>query len=46
MVLGADTGFFLSYANNHLRALEIWQELVDGLHTLVVSTLTINEILV
>jgi predicted nucleic acid-binding protein len=46
MLLGADTGFFVSYANNHPRALEIWQELIDGLHTLVVSTLTINEILV
>lgn len=46
MVLGADTGFFVSYANNHPRALEIWQELIDGLHTLVVSTLTISEILV
>ena len=37
---------FVAYANNHPRALKIWQELVDGLHTLVVSTLTINEILV
>ena len=46
MLLGADTGFFVSYANNHARALEIWQELTDGLHTPVVSTLTINEILV
>jgi predicted nucleic acid-binding protein len=46
MVLGADTGFFVAYANNHLRATEIWQELIDGLHTIVVSTLTINEILV
>ena len=46
MVLGADTGFFVSYANNHPRALEIWQELIDGLHTLVISTLTISEILV
>ena len=46
MLLGADTGFFVAYANSHPRALEIWQELVDGLHTLVVSTLTINEILV
>jgi predicted nucleic acid-binding protein len=46
MLLGVDTGFFVSYANHHPRALTIWQELVDGLHTLVVSTLTINEILV
>ena len=46
MLLGADTGFFVSYANQHPRALAIWQELIDGLHTLVVSTLTINEILV
>ena len=46
MLLGADTGFFVSYANQHPRALAIWQELIDGLHALVVSTLTINEILV
>jgi len=46
MVLGADTGFFVLFANGHPRVLEIWQELVNGLHTLVVSTLTINEILV
>jgi predicted nucleic acid-binding protein len=46
MLLGADTGFFVAYANNHPRALEIWQQLISGLHTLVVSTLTISEILV
>jgi predicted nucleic acid-binding protein len=46
MLLGVDTGFFVSYANDHPRAVEIWQELVEGLHTLVVSTLTINEVLV
>ena len=46
MLLGADTGFFVSYANKHPRAVKIWQELGEGQHTLVVSTLTINEILV
>lgn len=46
MLLGADTGFFVAYANNHPRAVRIWQELVDGLHTLVVSTLSVSEILV
>ncbi len=46
MLLGVDTGFFVSYANKHPRAVEIWQELGEGQHTLVVSTLTINEILV
>lgn len=46
MLLGVDTGFFVSYANNHPRAVEIWQALADGQHTLVVSALTINEILV
>lgn len=46
MLLGADTGFFVAYANNHPRALQIWQELLDGMHTLIVSTLTISEILV
>jgi len=46
MVLGADTGFFVSYANNHPRAQEIWQGLADDLHILVISTLTISELLV
>lgn len=46
MLLGVDTGFFISYANHHPLALTIWQEFIDGLHTLVVSALTINEILV
>lgn len=46
MVLGADTGFLVAYANDHPGAVEIWQEVTDGLHTLVVSALTIHEILV
>ncbi len=46
MILGADTGLFVGYANAHPQALTIWQELAEGLHTLIVSTLTINEILV
>lgn len=46
MVLGADTGFFVAYAKNHPRAHQVWRELEQGLHTLIVSTLTINEILV
>lgn len=46
MLLGADTGFFVVYANGHPRALEIWQEFLDGQYTLVVSTLSINEIMV
>lgn len=46
MVIGADTGFFIAYANNHPRAVEIWNELIDGQHRLIVSAVTINEILV
>ena len=46
MLLGIDTGFLVAYANDHPRALSIWQELIDGLHTLVLSTLTIHEILI
>ena len=46
MLLGVDTGFFLAVAHRHPRALAVWQEFADGLHTLVVSTLTINETLV
>jgi predicted nucleic acid-binding protein len=45
-VLGADTGFFVAYANNNTKAVEVWQQLSDGRHTLVVSVLTINEILI
>ena len=46
MYIGTDTGFFVAYANGHPRALTIWQELLNGEHTLVASTLTVHEILV
>lgn len=46
MLLGADTGFFVAYANKHPRALEVWQEFLDGQHTFLVSTLSITEIIV
>ena len=39
MLVGADTGFFVSLANGHARAREIWQELVEGrVNLAVVST--------
>jgi predicted nucleic acid-binding protein len=46
MRIGTDTGFFVAFANEHARALEIWEELLNGEHTVVVSTLSIHEILV
>ena len=42
----AGTGYFISHVNNHPRALQIWRELEDGQHILVISTLTINEVFV
>ena len=46
MIIGADTGYFISHVNNHPRALQLWQELEAGQHILIVSTLTINEVFV
>jgi predicted nucleic acid-binding protein len=46
MIIGADTGYFISHANNHPRSLQIWQELEAGQHILIASTLTINEVFV
>ena len=46
MRLGVDTGFFIAYARGHPRALEFWEEVEEGVHTLVVSTVTLNELLV
>ncbi|NHZ72024.1 MAG: PIN domain-containing protein [Aquificales bacterium] len=46
MVLGADTGFFIARAQNHPQATAVWQKLMGGKHELVVSTVTINELLV
>ena len=46
MVLGADTGFFIARAKNHPRSMSIWQELEENKHELIVSTVTINELLV
>ena len=43
MIIGADTGYFISQASNHPRALQIWHELQAGQHIMIVSTLNINE---
>lgn len=44
MRIGTDTGFFISYANNHSRAVEVWSDATKGAHKLVVSALTVNEL--
>ncbi len=46
MLLGADTGFFVAFANSNPRAVAIWQQFVEGQHTLVISALTVHEIMV
>jgi predicted nucleic acid-binding protein len=45
VILGADTGFFIKRSEQNPRALQLWQELRAGQHTLVVSTVSINELL-
>jgi predicted nucleic acid-binding protein len=45
VILGADTGFFIKRREQNSRALQLWEELRAGQHTLVVSTVSINELL-
>jgi len=45
MLIGADTGFFVALAAGHPRATEIWEELEAGNHHLLLSTLTVAELL-
>jgi len=44
MLLGLDTGFFISHHQRHPRALSIWSEYAAGKHSLLVSTLSLNEL--
>ena len=46
MILGTDTGFYIALSNDHPRAEQIWQEFVERQHNLIVSTLTLTEILI
>ncbi len=46
MLLGADTGFFIQLKNEHPIALAIWNQVVDETLKLMVSTVSINELLV
>jgi len=46
MLLGADTGFFIQLKNAHPMALTIWKQVIDEAVKLIVSTVSINEILV
>jgi len=46
MIIGTDTGYFINQVSGHPRALQLWQELGAGQHIFIVSTLTLNELLV
>ena len=46
MLLGVDTGFFISVVNQRPRSIELWNEFVEGKHSLVISTVTVNELFV
>ena len=41
MRIGVDTSFFISQLNGQQRAVQIWQEFLEGKHQFVVSTLTV-----
>jgi predicted nucleic acid-binding protein len=45
MLLGADTGFLVRQAAGSRRAVQLWSELVEGQHSLVLSTLSVAEYL-
>jgi len=44
MVIGADTGFFIEYANENATAKEIWDKVSNGEEKLIVSVVSLNEI--
>lgn len=44
MVIGADTGFFIEYANGNPTVKEIWDKVSNGEEELIVSVLSLNEI--
>ena len=44
MVTGADTGFFIEYANGNATAKEIWDKVSNGEEELIVSVISLNEI--
>ena len=46
MFLGADTGFLIALANRLPQALEAWETVRSGENNLVISTVSINELLV
>lgn len=46
MLLGADTGFFVKLEEKNLEALRLWDGVIEGKEDLMISTLSINELLV
>lgn len=46
MSLGADTGLLIALANKLPKALELWETVRSGGNNLVISTVSINELLV
>lgn len=44
MNIGIDTNFIIQVVEGRSEPLRIWQEAVEGLHRLTISTLTIGEI--
>jgi predicted nucleic acid-binding protein len=46
MRIGVDTSFFIRQLQGQQRAVQIWQEFLEGQHQFVVSTLTVHEIFI
>ena len=45
MLLGADTGFLIRRAAGSPQAVELWTDIVNGRHSLIISTLSVAEYL-
>lgn len=45
MKIGADTGFLIALAAGHPQALNYWRQVVSGESVLVLSVLSVNELL-
>lgn len=46
MVIGVDTGFFIELKNENPEVVAVWNKVINGGEELIVSVLSINEILV
>lgn len=44
MKIAIDTGFFIGYLGAHPKVMELWQDFSQDQHTMLVSTIVLNEV--